>query len=135
MVGSKWSLVGSGKKTVSAVNKFEDLEVWRESQLFAVEIYRITRSFPQDELYAMTNQMRRASSSVSANIAEGFGRATKNDKLHFYTIAYGSLLEVKNFLYLAQKLNYINEDILNKLLKQSLTCQKLINGSKRWLTK
>lgn len=112
------------------VTKFEDLEVWQESQLFAVEIYHITRSFPKEEIYGITSQIRRAAASISANIAEGFGRHTNNDKLHFYTIAYGSLLEVKNFLYLAQKLEYIDEEILHNLIEHSIVCQKLINGSK-----
>lgn len=117
------------------VSKFEDLEVWQETQSFAVEIYRVTRAFPRDEQYGITSQLRRAVTSISANIAEGFGRITKNDKLHFYTIAYGSLLEVKNFLYLAQKLQYIEKDTLSDLLRHSLICQRLINGSKRWLLK
>ncbi|AHB42144.1 hypothetical protein RAAC3_TM7C00001G0282 [Candidatus Saccharibacteria bacterium RAAC3_TM7_1] len=81
----------------------------------------------------MTSQLRRAASSISANIAEGFGRASKNDKLHFYTMAYGSLLEVKNFLYLANKLGYLQDDSLQALLKQSTSCQKLINASKKSL--
>lgn len=118
---------------IGSVKRFEDLEVWQEAQLFAVEVYRVTNTFPKSEIYGMTSQLRRASSSVSANIAEGFGRVTVNDKLHFYTIAYGSLLESKNFLYLAQKLGYLEQAILDSLLKHSLQCQKLINGSKRWL--
>jgi four helix bundle protein len=117
------------------IERFEDLEVWQEAQLLAVEVYHVTRSFPKDEIYAMTSQLRRAASSISANIAEGFGRSTVKDKIHFYTIAYGSLLEVKNFLYLAQKLDYIDEEILNNLIEHSIICQKLINGSKRWLLK
>lgn len=111
---------------------FEDMEVWQESQLFAVEVYRVTENFPRSEVYGMTSQLRRASSSISANIAEGFGRTGTNDKLRFYTIAYGSLLETKNFLYLAQKLGYIDQDILNNLIEHSLMCQKLLNGLKRW---
>lgn len=117
----------------SRVKEFEDLEVWQEAQLFAVEIYSVTKSFPKDEVYGITSQIRRAASSVSANIAEGFGRSTTNDKLHFYTIAYGSLLETKNFLYLAQKLNYIERDIVDSLIEHSIVCQKLINASKRSL--
>lgn len=108
------------------------MEVWQESQLFAVEVYRVTENFPRSEVYGMTSQLRRASSSISANIAEGFGRTGINDKLRFYTIAYGSLLETKNFLYLAQKLGYIDQDILNNLIEHSLMCQKLLNGLKRW---
>lgn len=118
-----------GKK----IESFEDLTVWQESQQLAVDIYKTTRAFPPDELFAMTSQLRRASASISANIAEGFGRSTRADKFHFYTIAYGSLLEVKNFLYLAQKLSYIDNASLDQLLIQVTSCQKLINASKRAL--
>ena len=115
------------------VESFEQLTVWQESQLFAVEVYRLTKEFPKDELFAMTSQLRRAVSSISANIAEGFGRSSVNDKLHFYTMAYGSLLEVKNFLYLAEKLGYIRPQQLDMLLDRSTSCQKLINASKKSL--
>lgn len=119
--------------TGSSITDFESLEVWQESQNLAVLVYQLTKSFPQDELFAMTSQLCRASYSVSANIAEGFGRKTKNDKLHFYTIAYGSLLEVKNYLYLAQKLNYITKNKLNDTLSQITSCQKLLNAFKSGL--
>lgn len=113
------------------IASFEDLEVWQESQNLAVMIYTLTKDFPKDELFAMTNQIRRASTSISANIAEGFGRDTVRDKLRFYTMAYGSLLEVKNFLYLSRKLEYITDDSLDLALAQSTSCQKIINASKR----
>jgi four helix bundle protein len=67
------------------------------------------QSFEQLDIW-QTSQLRRAASSISANIAEGFGRHSQKDKLHFYTIAYGSLLEVKNFIYLAKKLDFIADD-------------------------
>lgn len=118
---------------MGVIRSFEELEVWQEAQLFAVEIYSITKLFPSDELYAMTNQLRRAASSISANIAEGFGRSTVKDKLHFYTMSYGLLLEVKNFLYLAEKLNYLDNETLNNLIQHSEICQRLILGSKRGL--
>jgi four helix bundle protein len=85
-----------------------------------------TDNFPSSEQFGLTNQLRRASSSISANIAEGFGRRTKNDKLHFYTIAYGSLLEVKSFLYLAQKLGYLND--ISSLILNTADLQKLLNA-------
>lgn len=113
-----------------AISSFEDLRVWQESQSLAVEVYRVTKKFPKDEMFAMTSQLRRAVSSVSANIAEGFGRVSRNDKTHFYTMAYGSLLETKNFLYLANKLEYITDNELSELLKQCIVCQKLINSFK-----
>lgn len=116
------------------INSFEDLIVWQESQILAVQIYKITKLFPKDELFGLTSQVRRAVSSVSANIAEGFGRASLNDKRHFMTIAYGSLLETKNFLYLAHKLNYIDKSELDTLLKQTVSCQKLLNAFKASLS-
>ncbi len=116
-----------------SITSFENLTVWQESQELAVKIYSVTKYFPKDELFAMTSQLRRAASSVSANIAEGFGRSSKNDKLHFYTMAYGSLLEVKNFLYLAQRLDYINQESLNSLIAFCTKCQKLINAFKAGL--
>ncbi len=115
------------------IHSFEELTVWQESQQLAVMIYEATRTFPKEELFGLTSQIRRAASSISANIAEGFGRNTKNDKLHFFAIAYGSLLETKNFLYRAQKLSYIEQQQVDTLLTQSVSCQKLINASKRSL--
>jgi four helix bundle protein len=116
-----------GKK----VESFEQLIVWQESQNLAVYIYSVTKKFPKDELFAITNQLRRAAGSISANIAEGFGRSTAKDKVHFYVMAYGSLLEVKNFLYLSNKLNYLDKEDLDKILQQCTSCQKLINASKK----
>lgn len=117
----------------ATITAFEDLTVWQECQQLAVEIYKSTKLFPKDEIFAMTSQLRRAASSVSANIAEGFGRSSTNDKLHFYTMAYGSLLEVKNFIYLATKLDYINSDDANSLIAECVKCQKLINAFKAGL--
>ena len=86
-----------------ANTRFEDTKVWQDAVELAVAIYKMTKSFPADELYAMTSQMRRAATSISANIAEGYGRVSKKDKVHFYTISYGSLMELKSFIYLSQK--------------------------------
>lgn len=115
------------------IASFEQLTVWQESQSLAVTIYKITKTFPKDEMFALTNQIRRAASSISANIAEGFGRETPKDKLHFYTMSYGSLLEIKNFMYLSQKLEYITETELDVVLSQIVSCQKLVNASKKSL--
>ena len=117
------------------INSFENLTVWQKSQDFAVQVYKATRSFPKEEVFGVTSQIRRAASSVSANIAEGFGRTATKDKLHFYTIAYGSLLETKNFLYLSNRLGYLEQVELEKLIEQSVSCQKLINAFKTGLMK
>ena len=82
------------------IQSFEQLHAWQEAQTLAVFVYTIIKQFPKNEIFGLTSQIKRASSSVSANIAEGFGRRTIADKLHFYAIAYGSLLETKNFPHL-----------------------------------
>jgi four helix bundle protein len=110
------------------IQSFEQLQVWQETQNLAVNIYEITRKFPREEQFGLTNQITRASSSVSANIAEGFGRNGIKDKLQFYAIAYGSLLETKNFVYLARKLSYINTEQESALINQVTVCQKLLNA-------
>ena len=127
MEDGKWKMA-NGK-----ITSFESLEVWKESQNLAVDVYKMTKTFPKDEMFAMTSQLRRAAYSVSANIAEGFGRKSKSDKLHFYTMAYGSLLEVKTFLYLSQKLDYIPEKVMGNIIDDVTTCQKLLNAFKAGL--
>lgn len=107
---------------------FEQLEVWQKAIDLAVEIYELTDVFPKSELYSLTNQMRRASSSISANIAEGYGRHGLKEKLQFYKIANGSLLETKSFCYLSQRLNYIDEKQLDNILPDFISTQKMINA-------
>jgi len=116
--------MGNREKT----NGFEDLEIWQYAIDFAVSIYKITGTFPKSEIYSLTNQMRRASSSVSANIAEGYGRHSYKEKLQFYKIANGSLLETKSFCYLANKLGYVNDAELKDLLDRSVSLQKMTNA-------
>ncbi len=110
------------------IQSFEDLDAWKLSIDLAVEIYQTTKSFPKDELFSLTNQMRRASSSVSANIAEGCGRYNYKEKLQFYRIANGSLLEVKSFCYLSNRLAYISDEKLKSILDLILSCQKLTSA-------
>ena len=110
------------------ITRFEDMPVWQDSQNFAVAVYEITKHFPKDEIYGLTSQMRRASSSVSANIAEGFGRKSNGDTAHFYKIANGSLLETKNFIYLSVRLGYIDKDLESGLIKDAENLQNQISA-------
>ena len=119
------------KKT--SIKRFEDLEVWRDAQALAVSIYKMTENFPDDEKFGMTSQIKRSSSSVSANIAEGFGRKGNSEKIQFYRIAYGSLLETKNFVYLAQKLNYIDAKNTEQKISYIEHLQKQLNGIFKYL--
>ena len=120
-------------KDKAKIQKFEDMPVWHDAQDFAVSIYKLTKKFPKSEIYGLTSQMQRASSSISANIAEGFGRTSVKDKAHFYSIAYGSLLEVKNFVYLVERLNYIESGEATNLIKASNHLQRQINAISSYL--
>lgn len=108
--------------------QFEDLEAWQNALDLAVATYRLTDTFPKSEIYSLTSQMRRASSSISANIAEGYGRHGVKEKLQFYRIASGSLTELKSFCYLSEKIGYISKIELEAILLSIISTHKLING-------
>ena len=85
---------------------FRDLEVWQQAHALVLEVYRLSRRFPRSECYGLTAQLRRAAVSVPANIAEGFRKRSKPDKVRFYNIAEGSVEEVHYYLILASDLGY-----------------------------
>ena len=89
---------------------FEKLEVWQESRSFVKEIYLITKSFPNEENFGITSQIKRASLSICANIAEGMSRQTEKDKARFINQAFSSAIEVINFLILSNDLKFLNEN-------------------------
>jgi four helix bundle protein len=97
---------------------FEKLDVWQNARVLAKNIYIATRSFPSDEKYGLTQQMRRAALSVCANLAEGTTRITAKDQAHFTTISFGSMMELMNHLIIAFDLNYINEESLKNFRSQ-----------------
>jgi len=92
--------------------KYSDLIVWQKSHSLALEVYSISKQFPKEEIFGLTSQLRRASISVPANIAEGFARKGIKDKLRFYNIAEASLSEVSYFLLLSQELGYAETSYL-----------------------
>jgi len=97
------------------IKSFEDLEVWQWSKDLAIEVYGITKDFPKDEVFGITNQIKRAAVSISANIAEGFGRYHYLDKAKFYLNSRGSLFELKSHLLIANDLGFISKDVTNDL--------------------
>ena len=112
---------------------FEKLDVWQKSRLLVRDIYLITKSFPEDERFGLTSQLRRAMISVSCNIAEGTSRWSNKEKIRFIEIAYGSLMEVVNCLMLAFDLEYISEQkILELRFNIDIVANKL-NGLKKSL--
>lgn len=119
-------------KTHNKITRFEDMLVWQEAQEFAVLVYKVSSGFPDDEKFGIISQLRRASSSVSANIAEGFGRSSKKDTAHFYHIARGSLLETKNFLYLSARLSYVDKEALDTLIASADSINQQITAILRY---
>ena len=108
--------------------KYTELEVWIEARKLVNLVYEKTKDFPKEEIYGLTNQIRRCSVSIPSNIAEGLGRRTSQDTLQFLYISRGSLYELETQIYLAFDQNYINEIDLNIILNQILICKKLLNG-------
>ena len=94
---------------------FEKLDVWQKSKEFTLEIYKITSSFPKAEKFGLVSQLRRASVSVSSNIAEGSSRTSANDQARFYIIAYSSSVEILNQLIISKELDFIDQENYEKL--------------------
>jgi four helix bundle protein len=97
---------------------FEDLVVWRKAHKFVLEVYRLTACFPKQEMYGLSSQMRRAATSIAANIAEGFRKRGKADKARFMNTAEGSVEESHYYLILARDLGYAETESLVKLLDE-----------------
>jgi four helix bundle protein len=99
------------------IRSHRDLKVWQLGMDLAETIYEITKSFPREETYGITSQLRRAASSIPANIAEGNGRDSSKEYLRHLSIAVGSLCEVETFLLLALRLNYVSEKQTHSFLE------------------
>lgn len=97
------------------MQNYKDLKVWEKAHHFTLRIYELTKSFPKDEIYSLTNQLRRAASSIAANIAEGCGKNSQNELAHFLNISLGSSNEAEYFLLLAKDLKYLEIDIYDPL--------------------
>jgi four helix bundle protein len=116
-----------------AYQKYTDLEVWKKSKNFASTIYKISASFPKDEIYGLTSQIRRCAVSVPSNIAEGSGRQYSKDTIQFLAIARGSLYEMETQLFISCDLGYISLIQLNESLTEIENIGKLLNGYIRFL--
>ena len=92
------------------MREFRQLRVWEDAHQLTLEIYKITKAFPKEELFALTNQLRRASAYIPSNIAEDCGRGSHKDYAHFRQIALGSLFEVDYQLVLAKDLSYLDAE-------------------------
>lgn len=97
---------------------FKDLKVWNKSIDLAVDLYKATMDLPQEEKYGLTSQMRRSGVSVPSNIAEGYGRYSDKETVHFSKIANGSLAELETQLIICERLGMIEQDKIDNLTNQ-----------------
>lgn len=99
-----------------AVLSFRDLVAWQRAMDLVVEVYRLTRQFPREEIYGLTAQLRRATISIPSNIAEGQGRGVGQDFARFLRVALGSLQEVQTQLMIAERLEYVGQEELRVVM-------------------
>lgn len=114
---------------------FENMKAWQEARNLVSMVYHLLDDFPKFEKYALCDQIRRAIVSVPSNLAEGSGRMSLKEQLHFYEIAYGSLMETYNQLIIAVDLKYIEENSLNDLRPQIDVVARMMNGLRSSLKK
>ena len=105
---------------------FRKLKVWEKAHKLSTELYKITESFPKEEVYGITSQIRRAVTSIPTNIAEGTGRNSRPDFSRFLQIAFGSASELEYLMILSNELNFINNDIANKLNEDIIEIKKML---------
>ena len=110
---------------------YKNLEVYKESKALVVVIYGMIKQFPNEEQYALCNQLRRAVISIPSNIAEGSGRTSAKDQVHFFEMAYGSLMEISCQIDIAFDLGYISQDELNQVEEKVGTISALLSGLRK----
>jgi four helix bundle protein len=110
------------------LQNFTDLNVWKDAHALTLEVYKITKTFPQEERFSLTNQMQRASISVISNIAEGFGRNSGKDKAQFYAISKGSVMELQAQMLIAKDLGYVTEKRSNELEQKMILVARMLSG-------
>ncbi|NER12520.1 four helix bundle protein [Leptobacterium flavescens] len=107
---------------------YVDLDVWKESRKLTNKVYEITKFFPKSELSGLINQIRRSAISVPSNIAEGCGRQTSKETIHFLHISRGSLYELETQLYLSKDQKFVEQEEFEKIMESIELCKKLLNG-------
>ena len=110
------------------ITSFTQLTTWKEAYKLVIDIYKTTKSFPREEVYSLTDQIKRAAVSIASNIAEGFTRQSKKEKLQFYYMPKGSLTELQNQLLIAKGVGYLSSGDFTPLANQTVTVHKLLNG-------
>jgi four helix bundle protein len=107
---------------------FKNIKAWQFADDLAIDVYSITKSFPKEELYGLTSQLRRAVISVPTNIAEGANREHQKEYFHFFNIARGSIAEVEYLLHLANRLGYLQNSDYKRIEELRTTAAKTLYG-------
>jgi four helix bundle protein len=110
------------------MKSYTDLDVWIEARKLVSVVYLVSKNYPKEEIYGITNQIRRSAVSIPSNIAEGCGRKSSKETIYFLHIARGSLYELETQMYLSSDQKYISEEELVSILEQIVSCKKLLNG-------
>jgi four helix bundle protein len=110
------------------VKNYQELMAWQKSMDLVEEVYKSSRDFPREEIYALTSQIRRAAVSIPSNIAEGQGRRTTSDFLRHLSIAYGSLREVETQILIARRLRYTTQTSVEEVMNLAGEVGRLLNG-------
>ncbi len=118
-----------------SMKNHKDLEVWKKSVAFVTEVYRISKSFPKEEIYGLTSQLRRAAVSIPSNIAEGAARQSNKDFERFLFISLGSISEVETQLIISKNLEYLNENEFEILQNKLIEIRKMLLGLIKYFDK
>ena len=110
------------------MNTFRDLLIWQKSMDLVTEIYQLTKSFPKEEIYGLSSQIRRSSVSIPSTIAEGYGRDGNNDYLRFLNISMSSLFEIQTQLEISFNLKYLSENQFNKINGESREIERMLSA-------
>ena len=124
-------LIVDSKNAELCMFNFEKLETWQKAIAFADMVYDLTRNFPADERFGLTNQMRRAAVSISSNIAEGSARNSRNDYARFLEIATGSLFEVVSQSFIGERQGFLSKDNFERLYASADEQGKMLSGLRR----
>lgn len=111
---------------MGSIKSYRDLFIWQKSMALVTDIYSITKTFPGDEMYDLTNQLRRCAVSIPSNIAEGYGRNSTNDYKRFLKIAVGSLYELQTQIEIAFNLRYIENQKHIEIISLSVEIDKML---------
>lgn len=138
VVNSEWKIADASDSSgftgfaedrrAAFITDYRDLDVWKEGMAIARAIYRDTADFPREELYGITSQMRRASTSIPVNIAEGYGRETTGAFIQFLRIAQGSLKELETLVELSNQLGFLADDRFESMNANMVRLSKMLRS-------